>query len=66
MPGRGRENSASADSARMTEQRGSRSASQSTARQERLPTPEFLAEVILSSRQLLTAEVAECLLVCSL
>uniref|UniRef100_A0A2P2KVP4 Large proline-rich protein bag6-like isoform X1 n=3 Tax=Rhizophora mucronata TaxID=61149 RepID=A0A2P2KVP4_RHIMU len=62
MPGRGRENSASADSAQMTEQRVSSSASQSVARQERLPTPEFLAEVLLSSRQMLTAEIAECLL----
>uniref|UniRef100_A0A6N2KHZ7 Ubiquitin-like domain-containing protein n=1 Tax=Salix viminalis TaxID=40686 RepID=A0A6N2KHZ7_SALVM len=60
--GRGRENNAQADAALRTEQIDSNSMSLSGTGQERLPTPASLAEVIRSSRQLLTEQVAECLL----
>ncbi|KAG6771341.1 hypothetical protein POTOM_022692 [Populus tomentosa] len=60
--GRGGENNAQADAARRAEQIDSNSMSQSGTGQERLPTPASLAEVIRSSRQLLTEQVAECLL----
>ncbi|KAH8506451.1 hypothetical protein H0E87_013317 [Populus deltoides] len=60
--GRVGENNAQADAARRTEQIDSNSMSQSGTGQERLPTPASLAEVIRSSRQLLTEQVAECLL----
>ncbi|KAG5242742.1 ubiquitin family protein [Salix suchowensis] len=59
---RGRENNAQADAALRTEQIDSNSMSLSGTGQERLPTPASLAEVIRSSRQLLTEQVAECLL----
>ena len=66
LTGRGRENNAQADAALRTEQIDSNSMSLSGTVQERLPTPASLAEVIRSSRQLLTEQVAECLLVCYL
>jgi len=66
LTGRVGENNAQADAARRTEQIDSNSMSQSGTGQERLPTPASLAEVIRSSRQLLTEQVAECLLVCYL
>ncbi|XP_011017933.1 PREDICTED: large proline-rich protein bag6-B isoform X4 [Populus euphratica] len=59
---RGRENIVQADAAHRMEQIDSNSASLSGTGQERLPTPASLAEVMLSSRQLLTEQVGECLL----
>lgn len=63
MTGRG-ENNGQADSAQRTEQIDSNSTPQSRTVQERLPTPASLGEMMLSSRQLLIEQVAECLLVC--
>ncbi|XP_034895431.1 ubiquitin-like domain-containing protein CIP73 isoform X3 [Populus alba] len=60
--GRGWENIAQADAAHRMEQIDSNSTSLSGTGQERLPTPASLAEVMLSSRQLLTEQVGECLL----
>ncbi|CAK7338536.1 unnamed protein product [Dovyalis caffra] len=60
--GRGRENNSQADAAHRTEQIDSNSTSLSGTGQERFPTPASLAEVMLSSRQLLTEQVADCLL----
>jgi hypothetical protein len=48
------------------EQIDSNTTSLSGTGQERLPSPASLAEVMLSSRQLLTEQVGECLLVCYL
>ncbi|KAJ6435712.1 hypothetical protein OIU84_000845 [Salix udensis] len=60
--GRGGEHIAQADAAHMIEHLDSNSTSLSGTGEERLPTPASLAEVILSSRQLLTEQVGECLL----
>ncbi|KAJ6355181.1 hypothetical protein OIU77_005718 [Salix suchowensis] len=53
---------AQADAAHMIEHLDSNSTSLSGTGEERLPTPASLAEVMLSSRQLLTEQVGECLL----
>ncbi|KAJ6759089.1 SCYTHE PROTEIN UBIQUITIN-LIKE DOMAIN PROTEIN [Salix koriyanagi] len=53
---------AQADAAHMIEHLDSNSISLSGTGEERLPTPASLAEVMLSSRQLLTEQVGECLL----
>ena len=66
LTGRGGEHIAQADAAHMIEQLDTNSTSLSGTGEERLPTPASLAEVILSSRQLLTEQVGECLLVCYL
>ncbi|KDP30188.1 hypothetical protein JCGZ_16970 [Jatropha curcas] len=55
------ENSAEAEAIQRTEQRDSNSASRSATAQERLPTPASLAEVMLSSRQFINEQVAECI-----
>ncbi|XP_061952141.1 ubiquitin-like domain-containing protein CIP73 isoform X2 [Populus nigra] len=60
--GRGGENIAQADAAHRMEQIDSNTTSLSGTGQERLPSPASLAEVMLSSRQLLTEQVGECLL----
>ncbi|KAJ6673325.1 LARGE PROLINE-RICH PROTEIN BAG6 [Salix viminalis] len=60
--GRGGEHIAQADAAHMIEHLDSNSTSLSGTGEERLPTPASLAEVMLSSRQLLTEQVGECLL----
>eukprot|EP00258_Populus_trichocarpa_P029987 XP_024446006.1 large proline-rich protein bag6-B isoform X2 [Populus trichocarpa] len=60
--GRGGENIAQADAALRMEQIDSNTTSLSGTGQERLPSPASLAEVMLSSRQLLTEQVGECLL----
>ncbi|KAJ6296237.1 hypothetical protein OIU78_024141 [Salix suchowensis] len=60
--GRGGEPIAQADAAHMIEHLDSNSTSLSGTGEERLPTPASLAEVMLSSRQLLTEQVGECLL----
>ncbi|KAB5514591.1 hypothetical protein DKX38_028497 [Salix brachista] len=59
---RGGEHIAQADAAHMIEHLDSNSTSLSGTGEERLPTPASLAEVMLSSRQLLTEQVGECLL----
>jgi hypothetical protein len=66
LTGRGGENIAQADAALRMEQIDSNTTSLSGTGQERLPSPASLAEVMLSSRQLLTEQVGECLLVCYL
>ncbi|KAJ6731822.1 SCYTHE PROTEIN UBIQUITIN-LIKE DOMAIN PROTEIN, partial [Salix purpurea] len=60
--GRGGEPIAQADAAHMIEHLDSNSTSLSGTGEERVPTPASLAEVMLSSRQLLTEQVGECLL----
>lgn len=59
--GRVGENIAQAEVTQRTEQRDSNSTSRSATIQERLPTPASLAEVMLSSRQFVSEQVAECL-----
>ncbi|KAJ8768123.1 hypothetical protein K2173_021063 [Erythroxylum novogranatense] len=58
---RGGENNVQADIMHANDQRDSSSISQAVPTQERLPSPAFLAEVMLSSRRLLIEQVAECL-----
>ncbi|KAJ4838103.1 hypothetical protein Tsubulata_039647 [Turnera subulata] len=60
--GRTGENNAPADATERNEQRDSTSTSQQSTVQQRLPTPASLAEVMLSTRQFLVEQVAECLL----
>lgn len=45
------------------EESSSNSSSRPSTTQESFPTPASLAEVMLSTRQMLTGEVSECLLV---
>ncbi len=66
MTGRVGENIAQGEAIQRTEQRDSDSTSRSGTVQEPLPTPASLAEVMLSSRQFINGQVAECLQVGSL
>lgn len=63
--GRGGSNNSQAATTDMTGERDSSSSSHSGTAQEGLPTPATLAEVMLSTRQMLVEQVGECLLVCS-
>lgn len=60
--GRGGSNNSQAATTDMTGERDSSSSSHSGTAQEGLPTPATLAEVMLSTRQMLVEQVGECLL----
>lgn len=61
VAGRGGESNAQAAAATRTSERGSNSTPRTGTVQEGFPTPASLAEVMLSTRQMLIDHVGECL-----